>query len=215
MNYEQQLKLANCHALLSDSTFNKNALSRRYHHWRYCRIAEHEFRTRKHQAEITSYFSGERRLNTYVFPFSNPDFAPWSDYPSPTAIARDPSGCPVRSSTSYCAYKIRELTGSWPKSSSEQAPPARDWRAFLAAAGYSTILPADVVPRVDGHYVGIAPHLGSSGLVVWYEGFSGSRPGSVQVSTYLNHKHFFAAEDWRQYLWVEIPTPRPRGFFMD
>ncbi|MBQ6130414.1 hypothetical protein IJI72_01855 [Candidatus Saccharibacteria bacterium] len=214
----RDLRLANHHALLSVDAFNKSALSRRYHRWKYRQIAEREYWSAKHQTRVGRYYAGELQLNTYPWPYRDPGFANWTenDTPGSYTLISDPSGCVVRHSTSYCAYKIRELTGFWPKRLSNTRFDAKHWQQFLAEAGYAETLPSGVVPTLWKHYVGIDPQRGAYGLVVWFEGYSGNYPGSVQVSTYLNQKYLFISEDWKKYLWVEIPeppAPRPKAQF--
>ena len=214
---EKLLKTANRHALLASPTFNQSALLRWYHRRSYWRIAEREYASAHHQTRVARYLSGERNLNTYVFPYVNQNFAPWSQnvYSNDYASVLDPSGCPVRHSTSYCAYKIRELTGSWIKTCPNLASDAKHWVQFLCEAGFSDVLSPETVPDVAAHYVGVSTDLAhdKDGLVVWFEGYSGNYPGTVQVSTFIGFQYTFATEDWRKYIWVKIPTPRPRGFF--
>lgn len=207
MSHKRNLKLANFHALRSVSAFNKSALSRRYHRWKYHQIAEREYASTRHQRKIINYFA-DHRSDTYPWPYSDPKFANWpeNDSRGHYTLISDPSGCVVRYSTSYCAYKIRELTGSWPKS--QRLFNAKHWVQFLIEAGYTEVLPSGVIPNIADHYVGVDPKRGKYGLVVWFEGYSGNYPGSVQISTYLNRQYIFTVEDWRKYIWVKIPDKK-------
>lgn len=89
-------------------------------------------------------------------------------YPEPYRSARkdaliDPSTCYNRECTSYCAWKIKEATGKWPKRTGDMN--ARNWIYRLPENGYGTTTSAPngnkcVGVRTSGKY----------GHVVWSDG---------------------------------------------
>ena len=113
----------------------------------------------------------------------------------------DPSGFVIRHSTSYCAWKIREFTGFWPKRFEPRKQyPAKDWEEFLAENGYTK----KVERPVDGHYyIGINPDgYKEWGKVVWFHMNFGA---FTIVSTYLDHRYVRDERaDYRDYTWVQI-----------
>lgn len=73
----------------------------------------------------------------------------------------DPSTCYNRQCTSYCAWKIKEATGNWPKRTGDMN--ARNWKARLAENGYKKVVST---PSGNGKCVGIST-AGRWGHVVW------------------------------------------------
>lgn len=87
-------------------------------------------------------------------------------YPEPYRSARksslvDPSTCYNRQCTSYCAWKIAEATGKWPKRTGNMD--AKDWVARLAENGYTKRVST---PSGNGKCVGVSTG-GRWGHVVW------------------------------------------------
>lgn len=170
----------------------------------------------------------QQRTNTYPALYRNPKFAPWEEDDSPEGynLISDPAGFVIRRSTSYCAWKIYELTGRWPKVHSveqidrrkyleislaiddipaeEQRPAgvrfdARYWREFLALNGYTKVVDA---PVPGHHYIGIQPKEGEFGQVVWTDSV---QPGCIIVSTYRDFEYqacHYTGEE--KTTWVEI-----------
>lgn len=159
--------------------------------------------------------------NTYPWPYREPEFANWPvcyDLGERTLVT-DPAGFPVRHCTSYCAWKICELTGRWPTVQPEaaQISPAKDWQRFLAANDYTNIVET---PMIDTgrHYVGIAPNEGWAGQVYWYEGHLRARrttlngwphhePATIRCSTYTEHGFVclrFRVAAAKKLLWVQL-----------
>lgn len=89
-------------------------------------------------------------------------------YPEPYRSAKkdaliDPSTCYNRECTSYCAWKIKEATGKWPKRTGDMN--ARNWVYRLPENGYGTTTSA---PN-GNKCVGVSTS-GKYGHVVWSEG---------------------------------------------
>ena len=89
-------------------------------------------------------------------------------YPEPYRSAKkdslvDPSTCYNRECTSYCAWKIKEATGKWPKRTGDMN--ARNWIYRLPENGYGTKVSA---PN-GNKCVGVSTS-GKYGHVVWSEG---------------------------------------------
>lgn len=89
-------------------------------------------------------------------------------YPEPYRSAvqdsiLDPSYMYNRECVSYCAWKIKELTGSWIKKNGSGH--AKYWVQRLAENGYTTIVSK---PQNGGKYVGVSES-GEYGHVVWFE----------------------------------------------
>ena len=89
-------------------------------------------------------------------------------YPEPYRSAKkdaliDPSTCYNRECTSYCAWKIKEATGKWPKRTGDMN--ARNWIYRLPENGYGT-----TTSTPNGNKcVGVSTR-GKYGHVVWSEG---------------------------------------------
>lgn len=89
-------------------------------------------------------------------------------YPEPYRSAKkdslvDPSTCYNRECTSYCAWKIKEATGSWLKRTGDMN--ARNWIYRLQENGYKTTTSAPNGAKC----VGVST-AGRYGHVVWSEG---------------------------------------------
>lgn len=134
------------------------------------RVAEEE---RQEGECITPSEPTEREAfpNTYPWPYVDEGFANWlpSDKEGRYTLVCDPASFVVKHCTSYCAWKIRELTGHWPKKRQSGAVyRAKDWEKFLAINGFTKRVdtPEDG-PR--GRFVGIQPGQGEYGQLYWFE----------------------------------------------
>lgn len=194
--------------------WNKNQLSRRAYRKAY-RDAAIEFANSSTGERISGlYLSGVKEINTYPWPYSDPDFANWEEDDSEKgySLISDQSGCVVKYATSYCAWKIYELTGVWPQKTSSERLDAKRWVQFLAEAGYTETVSR---PENRHYYVGVKPDEGKWGLVVWFESDDaqlaakfGGKPfeddSHIFVSSYVDkaYKAWWAAAD--DFTWVKI-----------
>ncbi len=109
-------------------------------------------------------------VDTYPPLYADLDFAPWDEVADPDNPKRynlisSRSGCVIRYPTDYCAHKIFELTGQYPRRLDKERHDSKDWVKFLANAGYDTIVDR---PHTGHHYVGVIPGEGEFGQVVWF-----------------------------------------------
>lgn len=151
--------------------------------------------------------------NTYPWPYRDRDFAPWPEERG--TLVSDPARMVIRHSTSYVAWKIRELTGKWPTkaiqprdadhaaeiASRERPNDAKYWVEFLAAQGYDSV--CETLSEF-GRYVGVNPNITEYGLVVWFESAPSSDPGEVLASTYLDGKFHYDLFVKDHFTWVRI-----------
>lgn len=120
-------------------------------------------------------------------------------YPEPYALApqdsmTDPSTCYNRECVSYCAWKIKELTGSWPKRTGGMN--AKYWVQRLAENGYTKVVDK---PKNGGRYVGVT-EAGVYGHVVWFE-----EDSIITEYNYVTRGAFSVREiNLSAYKWVEI-----------
>ena len=140
--------------------------------------------------------------NTYPWPFCDYGFADWPEDDSPEgySLISDPSGCVIRYSTSYCAWKIYEQTGRWPQKTAKIRLDAKNWIRFLREAGYPDIV---AYPSVGGKYVGIKPDVGEFGLCVWFEGEAPEKDMAV-ASSYVDKVFFLDTVKVADFTWVRI-----------
>lgn len=132
-------------------------------------------------------------------------------YPEPYRSAPkdslvDPSLCYSRECVSYCAWKVAEATGNWPKKIGGSMN-AKNWVTRLAENGYTTVVSK---PVEGGKYVGVLES-GTYGHVVWFE-------YGQTISEYnYNYQGDFSVRqvNLSAYKWVQIvapsstPTPQP------
>jgi len=155
-------------------------------------------------------------MNTYPWPYVDARFANWeeSDQTGDYTLVADPAGFVARCSTSYVAWKIRELTGRWPKKrGSENIYHARDWQIFLAENGYSNAYEKPF-EHIDGYYVGIIPEEGEFGQLLWYEyarlevpDYACARVMKIVCSTYTRRMYEvrnLSVDEAREIAWVRI-----------
>ena len=186
--------------------FKTRIIDKAYQFSRYC------YRKKYWEMSQVVWESGERQtwirvlknahtpFNTYPWPYVNPRFANWTE--APDTLVLDPSGFIIRHSMSYCAWKIFELTGKWPKVKTETHIEPKYFHYYLSLLGYNDVqLSLDFNHR----YVGIDPRYGDNGEVFWYER-KGIAGGAV-VSTYRDrqyHYRLIEEEDIPFNIWVRI-----------
>ena len=120
----------------------------------------------------------------------------------------DPSTCYSRECVSYCAWKICEVTGSWPKRTGDMN--AKEWVYRLPSWGYKKV----GAPQNGGYYVGVLTS-GKYGHVVWFEGGN-----TVSEYNYNSAGNYGVRNiNLSQYQWFQIkaapspaPTPTPSNF---
>ena len=177
--------------------------SRDHYREKYRAVAKSCWETREHQ-----YLMDLARLgsivNTYPMPYNDLRFANWDESKTidDYSIITDQSGCPVKHSTSYCAWKIFEATGRWPQRKTPIRLDADNWLAFLSEAGFDDIVDS---PDPNYHFVGINQDDGEWGITVWYERTDES--GDVKVSTYRDKTYSYETifkEEVRKYIWIRI-----------
>lgn len=151
-------------------------------------------------------------VNTYPWPYSEDWFADWEevDIKENYSLVSDNAGFIIKHSTSYCAWKINELTGFWPTRPRHMAEcSASHWHRLLFYNNYRNTVKR---PEPGKSYVGIAPSRGPHGECVWFEGYDDGNciernmdtGGEIIYSTYRNKKYEIGAalDEW--YIWVEI-----------
>lgn len=125
--------------------------------------------------------------NTYPQPYNS----------APQDSMTDPSTCYNRECVSYCAWKIKELTGSWPKRTGGMN--AKYWVQRLAENGYTKVVDK---PQNSGKYVGVTEK-GEYGHVIWFE-----EDNIISEYNYSIRGGFSVrAIDTSAYKWVEIQAP--------
>lgn len=120
----------------------------------------------------------------------------------------DPSTCYSRECVSYCAWKICEVTGSWPKRTGDMN--AKEWVYRLPSWGYKKV----GAPQNGGSYVGVLTS-GKYGHVVWFEGGN-----TISEYNYNSAGNYGVRNiNLSQYQWFQIkatpspaPTPTPSNF---
>ena len=130
--------------------------------------------------------------NTYPEPYRS----------KPKGTITDPSTCYNRHCVSYCAWKIAEATGSWPKRTGNMN--ANQWVKRLAENGYTKIV---ATPSGNGKCVGVTT-AGKYGHVVWAE-------NSLYISEYNynstgNYHERSVAQN--AFTWVQIKAGASSGF---
>lgn len=185
--------------------------------WNKCRplrvICRHGYRAiAKHYAKLSV------KATDYPWPYCDPQFANWEE--DDGALVTDPANFVIRHSTSYCAWRIRELTGKWPAQkvvardethaqeirSRERPHDAKYWVEFLQAQDCYIAVAETVHPM--HHYIGIDPDYGEYGLVVWFESTRyNAKHDCVDralVSTYENKQYVRKEVLFSDFTWVEV-----------
>ncbi len=170
---------------------------------------------------IEKAIDAEPLKDTYPWPYRESDFADWPEenMPGEYTLVSDPVGFVVKHPTSFCAWKIRELTGRWPQKRQPGVTyHAKNWQEFLALNGYTRVLTA-LTENLYGWNVGILPEVGEFGDLLWYEyamtkwdakGENGRLAGKVTgfvCTTYRQGKFCevnLSLEEARQIIWVKI-----------
>lgn len=193
---------------MSCTNWNNNRISRRFYRAKYRDVAMKYWATEEHQRLVTLYKSGIWTINTYPWPYSDPEFGHWDEDDSDKgySLISDQSNCVIKYATSYVAYKIFEETGVWPQKKTHERLDAKRWVQFLSEAGYNTIVDK---PEKGNRYVGVNPNKGEWGSVVWFETYiqeiSGhSKEPKIVVSTYSHKQHRWLYVDPNKYTWVKI-----------
>ena len=151
-------------------------------------------------------------VDTYPWPYCEAWFADWEEDDSKQSysLVSDDAGFVVKYSASYCAWKINELTGSWPSRPEHLAScDAKHWHRLLFHNNYRNTARR---PEPGKHYVGIAPTQGEHGECVWFEGFndgydverSVDNGGKIVYSTYRDKQFVVGSAPAEWYIWVEI-----------
>lgn len=110
----------------------------------------------------------------------------------------DPSTCYNRECVSYCAWKICEATGSWPKRTGDMN--AKNWIYRLPSWGYKKVS----APKAGGLYVGVLTS-GKYGHVVWFE-----YGNTISEYNYGSAGNYGVRNiNLGQYQWFEIKAPAP------
>lgn len=170
-----------------------------------------------HMRRVKRYLSGNYTVDTYPSIYANPAFAGWMESVEVPVV--DGGRWAIRHCTSYCAFKMREVTGLWPARKTapmvagggESGPilsvmfwtrrpvcHAKDWLQMLQEMGYETVMEVNNTH----HYIGVARTKGKYGEVVWFE-----RRGlndQIVVSTYRQEQHCTFAVEPGEYTWVKI-----------
>jgi len=132
-------------------------------------------------------------------------------YPEPYRSAAkdslvDPSSCFSKECVSYCAWKICETTGSWPRRTGDMN--AKEWVNRLPSWGYNKVS----APKEGGKYVGVST-LGTYGHVIWFE-----TGNTISEYNYADLGNYNVRDiNLANYAWYEIkapetapePTPEP------
>lgn len=226
MTNQEALKLANHCATMSCARWNKSRwnpktslgksiktklIDKIYQFSRWC------YRRKYWEMSETAWeFGGQRiwigilqknrriPLNSYPWPYSSPQFARWTENADPEdcSLVFDPSGFVIRHCMSYCAWKIREITGKWPKCEVAAWIQPKNWLYYLEVLGYKEV---DITPQPGYRYVGIDPFYGEHGMVFWYEGKTVKN--GAMVSTYRNKSFdswIIREEDTSNNIWIRI-----------
>lgn len=156
------------------------------------------------QEDIESYSESEPALFDYeeLDPEEAGRGGVNNTYPEPYRSARqdsmtDPSTCYNRECVSYCAWKIKELTGKWLTRTGGMN--AKYWVQRLAENGYTKVVSK---PQDGGKYVGISI-AGQYGHVLWFE-----EGNTISEYNYLSAGNFSVRNiNLSAYIWVEIKAP--------
>ena len=155
-------------------------------------------------------------VDTYPWPYCEEWFADWVEVDTMEnySLVSDNAGFVVKHSTSYCAWKINEFTGSWPTRPRYMMDcSAVHWHRLLFHNNYRNTVKR---PEPGKKYIGIMPSYSKYGEVVWYEGFEdgfsvdteNDTGGKIVYSTYRDKKYTIGAAPAEWYIWVEITSKK-------
>lgn len=122
-------------------------------------------------------------------------------YPEPYRSAAkdtkiDPSTCYNRECVSYCAWKIKEAIGAWPRRTGDMN--AKNWIYRLPSWGFKEV----AEPKNGGLYIGVLT-TGRYGHVVWFEG-----DRTISEYNYGSAGNYGVRQiNLSQYRWFEIKAP--------
>lgn len=173
-------------------------------------IASVETKTDKSVKEILNSEAEDGEVVDHGVELNPGKGAAWvNTYPEPYRSAAkdslvDPSTCYSRECVSYVAWKIKEVTGAWPKRTGNMN--AKEWIYRLPSWGYKKVS----APKNGGCYVGVLTS-GTYGHVVWFEG-----DRTISEYNYGSAGNYGVRQIvLSQYNWYEIkaptvtPTPTP------
>lgn len=164
------LKMANFLAKYSVPKWNSNRFVRKL-----CRMGYHAMgevslwkNKRYHEQMKLKLQPFCDAIDSYSWPYCCSGFAEWPEDDGVVAegesakdrgytLVSDPAGFVIRRSPSYCAGKIREVCGKWPKKrpkGEHKRYGARDWQEFLAVNGFTKVVSGNQLQN-GHHYVGI------------------------------------------------------------
>ena len=200
---DSSLRKVNAWARKSCTKWNKCRLSRKFYRRKYRKAAQKFWESPDGRKTIKRYKEGAHYIDTYPWPYKETNFANWEEDDSQTdySLISDQSGCAIRSSTSYCAWKIFETTGAWPQKTSSKRLDVKHWQQFLAEAGYTDIV-TELEP--DHFYVGINQGKDEWGIAVWYEAGAEKTSSRVCVSSYVEGKHKLWWATIPDFIWIKI-----------
>ncbi|MDO4978718.1 MAG: hypothetical protein Q4E47_01005 [Candidatus Saccharibacteria bacterium] len=210
------IETVNKYAKRSLSAYNKIGPLRRYYRKKVYKISEQYADFDLEDKEICT---SADYVNTEPWPFSDPNFCPWleDDNPKHYTLFPDPAGFVNGYATSYVSFKFYQTTGKWLQKTpiseemgqlakefevkSQHKFDARNWRSLLTMNGYINRV---AKPEPGHRYIGINPHFGEFGLVVWYEDDAQLVANSSIVTTKYNRDFKAIAVLNEDYIWIKI-----------
>lgn len=123
---------------------------------------------------LSAAFATPVGLNAaYPWPYSDPNFPGFPE--DEDALVTDPAGFVIKRSTSYAAWRIKCLTGSWPLKRAYKGKryDAKDWGEFLELNGFRALNGerpwVAEMTSLNGlyAYVGIDAKAGEFGQLYW------------------------------------------------
>ena len=170
------IKVANFFAKYSCTKWNKNRWLRKFCRTIYRGMAELYARCSPEQRRRRKRRHGLQDVNTYPWPYRDDAFANWEldDSDEGYNLISDSSGFVIRHPTSFCAWKLRELSGKWPKRPDGKRYDAKNWVEYLGKLGYTEILSHNELESLASslrHCIVVLPSVGEYGLVVWMDYF--------------------------------------------
>jgi hypothetical protein len=146
--------------------------------------------------------AGKYWCNSYPWPYCHSEFANWPEFLD--SLVTDRCGFIVKHDTSYIAWKLRELTGEWPKKADLIRFTQFDWIQYLADLGYYELARH---PRARRKFIGIYPSGSEETAAVWYEVAKPDekhKDKPVIVTTYLDKEFKILRVNPDNLTWVKI-----------